>query len=171
MPFRHIPFQRWSLRTHCLLAGLLVAVVCLGGWQWLHKEHAALLELENEHANLKAQLSAVPAPAVATANFAQTLPAAARADDVSRDVAQFANTFGVRVVSMAIDTQAATTTELGRVNFNISAQADYKGAKAWLAELLGRYSSLGIQSLAIRANPSDTTRQDVRVAMVLYVKD
>jgi hypothetical protein len=78
---------------------------------------------------------------------------------------------GVKVLSMAIDSQAATSSELGRVQFNVSAQADYTNTKAWLAELLGRYPSLGIQSLAIRVHPTDPVRQEARVVLVLYVKD
>lgn len=153
------------------MAGALLVAVALTGRWYLQAEEKTLFDLQGQRANLQAQLSGLPGIAVAPANFVSLLAASTKVDAVSRDVGQFAQNLGVRVISMAIDSQASTSSELGRVQFNVSAQADYKNTKAWLAELLGRYPALGIQSLTVRAHPTDPMRQEIRVVLVLYVKD
>lgn len=168
---RRVPFERWSVLSHVALAALLLIAIALGGWWRLQVDHADLFALQNQQKSLQAQMVGLPGPVAVQANFAQSLPDLGRVDDVARDIGQFAKDLGVQVVSMAIDSQAPSPAEWGRVQFNVSAQAQYKNTKTWLAELLGRYPALGIQSVSIRAHPTDSTRQEVRVAMVLYVKD
>lgn len=143
----------------------------MGAQWWLVRDNALLLDMQSQRAALQTHIQALPKAAVAPPDFVQALPASSRVDDVSRDIGQFAKGLDVRVVSMAIDPQPLSTTELGKVQFNVSALADYKSAKSWLGELLGRYPSLGIQSMAVRASPTDMGRQEIRVVLVLYVKD
>lgn len=49
--------------------------------------------------------------------------------------------------------------------------ADYRAMRAWLAELLGRYPTLGIQNMTVRAQPNDQVRQETRVTLVFFVKN
>jgi hypothetical protein len=66
---------------------------------------------------------------------------------------------------------AASDSELGRVQINVTGQAQYKDTKDWLAELMDRYPSLALQSLSLRAQANDPVRQDIRLTLVLVVKD
>ena len=66
---------------------------------------------------------------------------------------------------------ARRSSELGAVRFDIAAKANYGAAKAWLADALGRYPSIGIQTLMLQPAPAEPARQEVRVVLALFVKD
>jgi hypothetical protein len=172
MFFWRLPFQRWPLQHHMLAAGLGVMALAAGGWWYLHKSQTALIVLQGEHLAAQRQLDLVPSqnkPREQT-DFQTMLPGAARADDVVRDVNRFAQSLGVQINSLAVENRAGTVSELAKVQFNVVAQAEYKNAKTWLAELLARYPTLAVHSMSLRAQPNGGARQDVRVTLVLFVK-
>lgn len=107
----------------------------------------------------------------ADADFSKQLPSSAAADEVSRDIARFAESNRVQIQSLALQAHAPTTRELGRIQYTVSAVADYPALKAWLAELLSRYPSLGLSALTLRAAPNEPTRLGSSVSLLLYVKD
>lgn len=172
MLFWRLPFQRWSLRYHALLAGLVVMALAAAGWWHLHKSQTAFTALRGEHLTAQRQLDEAlePKKPQEQPDFQTTLPGAARADDVVRDINRFAQSLGVQINSLSVENRAATVSELAKVQFNVAAQAEYKNGKAWLAELLARYPTLAVQSMSLRAQPNGVARQDIRVTVVLFVK-
>ncbi|MDP2369376.1 GspMb/PilO family protein [Rhodoferax sp.] len=168
-----LPFLRWPLWQHLAVAALVLAGV--GGAAWWGAQHARaahfgqLAELDTTQRllqGLQASRAALP-----KGNFSQQLPPASTADDVARDIARFAESGRVRIQSLSVQPQTATPRELGRVQFNISATAEYSALKAWLAELLGRYPSLAVLTLSMRSAPNDGARLSSGVSLVLWVKD
>ena len=170
---RRLPFRRWPLHHHILLACLIVLGMAAGSFWWIQQSRSALLTLQHERQSVQGQLDAAlrSGPPIVKPDFTQSLPTLARSDDVARDIGRFAQPLNVQITSLTVDPRAATPSELGRVLFNLTGQAAYKDTKAWLAELLSRYPSLAIQSLSLRTQPTDPVRQDVRVTLVLVVKD
>ena len=173
MLFARTPFSRWPLHHHVWVAVLVLGVLGTAVAVYLHSAAVAYVQQQTEGQAVQAQLRAAQAAGVRVEppSFTQSLPRVTLADDVARDISRFAQPLGVQIASMGVDTRAPTATELGRVQFNLTAQADYKAGKAWLAELLARYPTLGVQTLAVRTQANDVARQDLRVALVLWVKD
>jgi hypothetical protein len=169
----NLPFQRWPLRHHLLLAILAVAAVGLGLQWWLAKTQSSLDKHRLDLLALQGQMGGQQAGTQPTArvDFTHHLPSLSRSHEVVNDISRFAQSEGVLITSMAVSPQAASVVDLGKVNFDLSATAEYKAAKAWLAELLGRYPSLGIQSMSMRAQASDPAKLEVRLSLVLFVKD
>lgn len=168
-----IRFQRWALYQHVLAAGLLLVCLGLAGWAYVYRAAIRLQHVQQESQVLQTQWDTAQRKDSQSVkpDFTQTLPRMARADEVTRDIGRFADSLGVRIVSLSVDSRAASSTELGKVQFNLSAQADYKAGKAWLSELLARYSSLAVQSLLMRSEANAALRQDMRVTLVLWVQD
>lgn len=168
-----LPFYRWPLGLHALLACLVVTGSAAGGWWYLRECQASQDSLQREYQSAQAQLDAaqLAGPAAPLTNFVQSLPSVTRTDDVARDISRFAQTLEVQITSLSVESRPSTASELGKVQFNLAAQAEYKGAKAWLTELLERYPALGVQSLSLRSQANESTRQDIRLTLVLFVKD
>jgi hypothetical protein len=179
MPFprviqlRRVPLQHWPLRYHVVLATLLLITCASTGWWVLYNTSSRLVSLQNDHVALQQQLHDMQGrkQEVAKPDFTQSLPNAAHADEVARDIGRFAQSAGVQISSMTIDARPAGVTELGKVHFNVVAQAPYKSSKDWLAELLNRYPTLGVQALAMQSLPNDAIRQDIRVTFVWFVRE
>lgn len=171
MFFRRVPFQRWPVWRHATLAGLLLGAAVIGGWGILQNALVDSALIVRQTVDLQAKLASLPGPAAPSPTLLDSLPSPLKSEDVGRDIARFAQAADVQLVSLAIEARPSTANELGRILFNVAAQAEYKNAKTWLAQLQGRYSALGVQSLSIRAHPTDAARQEVRLALVLYVKD
>lgn len=172
MYFWRLPFQRWRIHHHGLVAVLtLVLLATVGGW-YLQRSQSSLTALQAETESVQSQLNKTKAaqPPLQT-NFSQTLPSVTASDEVARDISRFAQTLGVQMMSLSVERRLASGTELGKVQFNVVAQAEYRAGKAWLSELLSRYPSLSIQSLSLRVQANDALRQDVRATFVMFVKD
>lgn len=168
-----LPFRRGLIHQHAFLAAGAVCVVAFVCWWHLDTAAAGLSALQQEGAVVQRQLVASQAasPQAVQPSLIHALPNISRADDVARDIGRFAQPLGVRIASLNVQTHAGTTTELAKVQFNLAAQADYTAAKAWLAELLGRYPTLAVQSLSIRASANEAPTQELRLGLVLWVKD
>lgn len=167
------PWRRWPWWQHTLAAALALATLAAAGLELLRHvtasaqtQHNALDSAQRLLRDLQARQAALPA-----GNFTQHLPPASSADDVARDLARFAEVGRVQVQSLTLQPQPATPRELGKVQFNVSASADYVALKAWLAELLGRYPALAVLTLTLRSAPNDGARLTSQVSLVLWVKD
>jgi len=173
MIFRRLPFQRWPLHHHALMACLIVFGLAAAEWWCLDRFQTALTVLQHKRQSVQGQLDAAlrAGPLSVKQDFTQSLPTAARSEDLARDIGQFAQALKVQITSLTLDPRTASTSELGRVQFNLTGQGQYKDTKAWLAELMDRYPSLVLQSLSLRAQANDPARQDVRLTLVLIVKD
>lgn len=173
MFFWRLPFHRWPLYQHALVAAMVAGFVAWVGWWYVQGAAVRFATVQQEGLLAQGQLaSALGArPLAVQPDLIQALPSISRADEVARDIGRFAQPLGVQIASLAVSTQASTTTELAKVQFNLAAQADYKAGKAWLAELLARYPTLAVQSLSIRAPANEAPSQELRVSLVLWVKD
>lgn len=173
MQFLRTPFQRWPLRHHILTASIAVTVLALGGW-WLTHTTASLSDTRNAQLqSLQTQLVAVREgnPDPPTGDFTQSLPLFSRSDDVVHELSRQAQVLGVQIASLSIAATEPNTRDIRKVQLNLTVSAEYRGIKAWLAEMLGRYPSLGIQSLSMRSLPNDPLRQEAQLSLVLFVKD
>lgn len=170
MPLLRPPFTLWPLRLQVLLACGVVLAAALAGWGVERTLTARKLQLQQDVAQ-QLPTSPVRTESPDGAEFVNSLATRNASEDVARNVARFAQDLGVQVTALSVEQRKATDTELGKVQFNITASADYVSAKAWLNELLGRYRALAVQSLSLQANPTDTQHQDLRLILVLYVKD
>lgn len=171
-PWR-LPAKRWSILQHMLLASLLVSGVVAGGWTWDHASRKTELASRAELLELRGQLSSTRYASASPSfvDFAQSLPSGRRSDNVVQEISRSAQTLGVQVLSLSVEPRGATITELGRVQFNLVANAQYRAVKTWIAELLGRYPSLGVASLSMHNSANDPSRLDISLSMVLVVKD
>ena len=161
------------MRQHALVAAGAVCLAALVCWWQPHSAANGLAALQQEAAAVQRQLVVAQAasPLSVQPSLLHALPSISRADEVARDIGRFAQPLGVQIASLAVSPQASTTTELGKVQFNVAAQADYKAGKAWLAQLLARYPTLAVQSLSMRALANDVPGQDLQLSLVLWVND
>ncbi len=173
MFFLRLPFRRWLMRQHALVAAGAVCLAALVCWWQLDSAANGLTALQQEAAAVQRQLVVAQAasPLSVQPSLLHALPSISRADEVARDIGRFAQPLGVQIASLAVSPQASTTTELAKVQFNVAAQADYKAGKTWLAQLLARYPTLAVQSLSMRALANDAPGQDLRLSLVLWVND
>jgi hypothetical protein len=155
------------------MACLIVGSAAAGEWWWLQKLKRTLTSRQDDHRTAQIELKAAQrsVPEVVKKSFVDALPSVQQTDEVARDIGRFAQTLGVQIASLFVQVRAPSAREVGKVQFNLAAQADYSSAKAWLAELLARYPSLSVQSLSIRAQPNNAARQDIQLTLVLFVKD
>ena len=169
----HLPVNRWPIAYHVLLWGFVVCAVAAAARFGVHRADTVLADRDTELRTLQSQLVGLRRSPASTGpqDFSQTLPTSSRADDVVREIGRFAQAHAVAVTSIGIEPRAATSTEVGKVTFNIAAIADYRTTKAMTAELLARYPTLGMQSLALRPLPNDQTRLDVRLVLALVTRD
>jgi hypothetical protein len=107
----------------------------------------------------------------ASSNFIQNLPLASSADEVVRDMGRHAQAMKIQMASLSIAVSDPSPALIRKVQFNLSASGDYTSMKNWLAEMLGRYPSLGVQTLSLRGLPNDALRQEIQLALVLFVRD
>lgn len=169
----YLPFARWPLQQHVLLALLLVMVAATAGW-WAVRRAADLnvIALQSKHAATKTlvDLHAAPLPELRT-SFISRLPQAALTDQMLRDLVTFGESNGVQINSFTPQSSLPNARELGRVQISVAALADYKSTKLWLAELLARYPSLAVQTLSLRTPQNESTKQDVALSLVFYFRD
>lgn len=159
--------SRWPSLWHAILAIVAVSLVLLLAWLQMQHNSKLFAAQKTQVSELLNQLQTLSSNQTASqTDFTAALPLADQADDLARDINRFAQDLGVQISSITIDTKAPTSTELGRMQFNVAAQAPYKASKTWLSELMGRYPSLGVASLFLQAQLNDPSRQDMRVVLV-----
>ncbi len=123
--------------------------------------------------SLQAQLTVLRGKSTGplSGDFTQSLPLFSRSDDVVHELSRQAQVLGVQIASLSISATEPTNSDIRKVQLNLTASAEYRVIKAWLAEMLGRYPSLAIQSLSVRALPNDSQRQEAQLSFVLFVRD
>jgi hypothetical protein len=169
---RYIPWGQWPLRYHVSLSGLVVLLVgvmlIILGQQI--SEQRRLLVAQNLKLHEELGVLLANAPLRSEPDFDQKLPLARNTDAVARDVGRFAQDVGLQVTNLAINPSPATVTQLGHVQFTVSASGPYKATKTWLAELLARYPSLSVVTLTMQRRSNDPSQQDVHLVLVWYVQ-
>jgi hypothetical protein len=168
-----IPLSRWPLRFHAAAACLAVAAVAglaaLG--VYANAGRAGQQQAELRALETRLQILVQDEKKRAAGNFLQTLPLASSADEVVRDMGRHAQELKIQVASLSIAVTDPAPGLIRRVQFNLTASGDYAAMKNWLAEMLGRYPSLAVQTLSLRGLPNDTLRQEIQLALFLFVRD
>lgn len=77
----------------------------------------------------------------------------------------------IQISSLSVVASEPSVNEIRKIQFNLAASAEYRSLKDWLAEMLGRYPSLGVQTLSMRGLPNTPLRQEAQLVLVLFVKD
>jgi hypothetical protein len=168
-----VPFRHWPVFQHTLVAAFTVVATTVVGMGWLQRQEAELSLQRRSLGATQKELDQVKGsvPINPTEDFVKSLPKAQMAESVSRDIAAFGSTLNVQIFSISLEPHASTPTDLATVSFQVSARGEYPKIKAWIAELLGRYSTLAIKTLSVQALPNEPSKQDVRLDLVLYVRD
>lgn len=167
------PFQRWPLRYHILTASMVVAALALGGYGLVHTAASTSNARGAQLQSLQTQLAVIRGKGTGplAGDFTHSLPLFSRSNDVVHELSRQAQVLGVQIASLSIAVTEPTNSDIRKVQLNLTASAEYRVIKAWLAEMLGRYPSLAIQSLSLRAMPNDAQRQEAQLGLVLFVKD
>jgi len=173
MLFLKIPLSRWPLRFH-IAATCLVLIAMVGGTVLLM--HAAIESVDAQRTEsqvLEARLQALMQEEKKRplGSFMQTFPSVSSSDDVVRDMGRHAEAMKVQIASLAIAVSDPAPGLLRNIQFNVAASGEYSAMKGWLAEMLGRYPSLGVQSLSLRGRANESVRQDMQLVLVLFVRD
>jgi hypothetical protein len=155
------------LAALCVLAGGLAA------WELrahltnrLHHQRIELAALEQQLLVLQSKPAVVPPE-----SFTTSLPPGRSSDDLVKFLSTQAKNLNVQVNALSVQRSSATPTELGRVQFQVSLTGTYGAVKSLFANMLGRYPSLGIQTLSWRAKPQQVGSSEAEVFLVWYVRD
>lgn len=171
MDIFRIPFQRWPLKYHVILAVLLVTVCTLLCFAVLRHSQR---QIDNQTIELNRLLSEIgsrrPGIAAVLPKFTDSLPLLSRSDDVVLDMSKHGQALNVQISSLVLTVSEPSAVDLRKVQFTLTAVAEYRQLKNWLSELLGRYPTLGVQTLSMRALPNDPSRQESQMSLVLFVR-
>jgi hypothetical protein len=176
MHLSYRPFSRWPTPVHVVLIVTMLLMAWFTGHTLVTKAQsqstAAKQSLEALQLHMEKQrVAALQVHATAAPDFTQSLPGRSVSDDVVRDMGRHAASMGVGLGAVTVVHQDANARELGKVQFTVSANAEYGNTKTWLAELLARYASLAVQTLSVRANAGEGGRQEWQLVFTLYVQD
>jgi hypothetical protein len=175
-------FQKLEFKRHiALLLGALMCVAFVG--YWLHaKQRTGLTNAKAELQAVQNEVKNKNSPVTSSGlnkiddlnlkkNFKELLSSNSKSDEVVREMSRLAAAKGIGLTSLKIAPTAATVSELGKVQYNVTMKTDYYLFKGWLSGLLGRYPALGVNTMSIRGVPTDNTKQDINLSLLLYVKD
>lgn len=175
-------FQKLEFKWHIALSfGALVCAALVS--YWIHakqrtdliKAKAELQAVQNEVKNKKTLVTLGGLNNAddlnSKKNFKDLLSNNSKSDEVVREMSRLAAAKGIGLASLKIAPTAATASELGKVQYNVTMKTDYYLFKGWLSGLLGRYPALGVNTMSIRGVSTDSTKQDINLSLLLYVKD
>jgi Tfp pilus assembly protein PilO len=148
------------------------AVLCVAGLCFFWYGHVAQSSIKARASLTEAQTQLRAAESAAmpsTLTPKMTLLDAGRLDEVVRDISRFAAQHSIRVGSLRVE-HAPTGGIYGQVQFNISARGNYGELKAWLSELLARYPSVALKSLALQAPAQGASQVGATLSLLVYLK-
>lgn len=160
---------RFHFAASCLCVVALSAGVLLLHsklQQRLRAREVELSSLENRREQLD-RLPRIATPAVFTA----ALPHAQHSDRLLAFLGEQAQARDVRVASLAVQHSTPSLAALTQVQLQMSLRGTYGAIKSLLAEMLGRYASLAVQSLDMKASAQDGTQLEAQVSLIWFVKD
>lgn len=173
MKLLKVPVQHWPVEHHiwlaiAVIAGLVASAMATLQMLGHHTEtqKRGLQQLQAQHIEARKT-----PPPTTTELFEKSLPSSQVAEAVARDITAFAATSNVQLNSVQIENQTGTQGDYATVVYQVNAKGEYRQSKQWIAELLGRYETLAIKSMSVQSIANDTARQDVRMTLVLYVRD
>lgn len=144
---------------------MAAAIAALAWDRTLSREAAsARAELSRAEAELR-ELATRPRESGPTQALPPLLPAS-RLDEVLKECTAFAGARNVRLQAVRVE-HAAIAADVARAALAVQLSGDYAGVKSWLSDVLARFPSLAVQSLAMRA--ADNRQLDVSVSLAIYV--
>ncbi len=175
-------FQQLKFKRHVALSLGTLACVALAGYYIQSKQQTGLVnaraelqtvqnELKTRNVVSKLNGSNTTENINSKRSFTELLANSSKSDEVVREMSRLAAGKGIGLESLKILPSAATASELGKVQYNVTMKTDYYLFKGWLSGLLGRYPALGVNTLSIRGIAADNARQDINLSLLLYVKD
>jgi type II secretory pathway pseudopilin PulG len=168
-------YRSWSLRRHVVVSVILLAGIVLLAWMVGSQQRRQLVNQQIELAQLEQSLRALSTQAAPPArnepDFTQRWPQRDEVNAVVRFLGTLAQQFQVNVGQITLAHTASSAQAVGRVDIAVAMNGTYAGGKTLLAELLGRYPSLALQSLTATPRSGDASRIDWTLALTLYVKD
>jgi Tfp pilus assembly protein PilO len=166
--------HRIPLKTHLSLAVLALLCMGLAGYSVHMKQTFGLNTAQVDLQSIQSQLknnNAIEKKDTTAKSFVESLPNSTKSDDVLREMSRLAVEKGIQLDSLKVSPQAATASELGKIQYTIALKTDFYLFKSWLSSLLDRYPALGVQTLSIRAISNDNNRQEINLALQFFVKD
>lgn len=175
-------FQRLEFKRHIGLSFLVLLGIAAFGYLASTKQQVGLAsakaDLEAVQNELKTRNDAAKLSGLNNIqntspkkSFTELLSSNSKSDEVVREMSRLAAGKGIGLDSLKIAPTTATASELGRVQYNVTMKTDYYLFKSWLSGLLSRYPALGVNTLSIRGNTTENTKQDINLSLLLYVKD
>ena len=166
-----IPVTRWPLKYAVLVVCITIFTTAFS-WNWTRKLGRTKIELARQELSrntAELQVAQNDMRNEMRSSFIDDLPQIAKSDEVFRDISKQAQDFNVQISSITVVRPESSVAELRKVEFSLTAIAEYKAIKNWLSEILGRYSSVGVQNMSIRPLMNDSTRQETQMVLVFYV--
>ncbi|MBN9409212.1 MAG: hypothetical protein J0H69_08690 [Burkholderiales bacterium] len=158
----------WHLRAAVVALGLVGIVAATLWLQQSRAQDAGERAVQSAQAEFQALRDA---PLPEASRFGDRLTEKAVVDDVVRDVGRHAQALNLQVKSLAVQAVPATPAEYARIQLALSASGDYPALKTLLADLLGRFPALGVQSLSLRRESATGPRVEMQATLALWVKD
>jgi Tfp pilus assembly protein PilO len=161
-----VPIGRWPLLAHAVCAMVVVAACSTTAYVWeramaTRRANASAL-LQQAEADLQT-LSRQPTIAE------RPLPLAdiSRLDDFLRDLGQFATERTVKINSLNVG-HSRTGSDIKQAEVSAQLIGDYTSTKSWLSEVLARYPSVALHSVAMRA--ADGGQLETSILLRLYIR-
>lgn len=173
MHLMSLPPSRWPWYFHAVAACLAIAAMAGVASLLIYAAASGAIKQRQDLRALETRLQILVQDdrKQSAGNFLKTLPLASSADEVVRDMGRQAQALKIQMASLSIAVADPAPGLIRKVQFNLTASGDYAAMKNWLAEMLGRYPSLAVQTLSLRGLPNDTLRQEIQLALVLFVRD
>lgn len=152
--------------------GAAVAFIA-AGLLLLSMQRNRLSQIDSDLKSAKSALQALRTTSAGapTRSLFHAPSSAKAAQDLVADIGYWAKTLDWRLVSISVRKQEASAHELGRVQLEVTTSAGYDEVKLGLSGLLARYPSLALQSLSIQAATDGGRQHQVRMALILFLKD
>lgn len=167
---RAVPLARAPVRWHVMAACGLVLVVAGACLVLAAQMRMALDRALTHQLDAQAQLRSSSSPDARKQLMPElALLEAKRLDDVVRDISRFAAQRNLRVGSLRIE-HAAPGGRLAQVQLTIATKGAYGDLKSWLSELLARYPSVALKSLALQAPPPGSAMVSANLTLTLFMK-
>lgn len=170
-----IAYRAWSPVQHCVIASILLASIVLLASSMVSAQRTQLLNQQEKLTQMEQSLkiaSAHAEPLIAREpDFTQRWPQRDEINGVVRFLGALAQQHQANLGQMTISHTASSSQAAGRVDILVSINSTYSSGKQILSELLGRYSSLALQTLTTAPRSGDAARIEWTLALTMYVKD
>lgn len=168
---RFVDFFNGQLGLALFLLFTLVGMT----WKFLDSQTSQLASLQEELKPIQLRLSSERLQTIQLSvmepNFTERWPKRNEIDSQLNYLNRLARTLRVSVGQMTFMHVADDGQTTGRVDISLNLSGSYISTKQLLAELLGRYPTLVVQSLSVVPRSGDVSGTDWKLRLTLFVKD